>query len=61
MDNARGAEKRLEDGGEKAVIIEGPGGLHRVRVGPFDREKDAVRALERIAKDWPSAKAVPCG
>ena len=61
MDNAKGAEQRLEDAGETAVIIEGPGGLHRVRVGPFDNEKDAIKALERIAADWPSAKAVPAG
>ncbi len=61
MDNARGAERRLEDKGETAVIIEGPGGLHRVRLGPYDREKDAVKTLERVGKDWPGAKAVPCG
>ncbi len=61
MDNARGAERRLEDAGETAVIIEGPNGLHRVRLGPFDKEKDAVKALERIGRDWPEAKAVPCG
>jgi rare lipoprotein A len=61
MDNARGAEQRLEDAGETAVIIEGPGGIHRVRLGPFDKEKDAVKALERIRRDWPNAKAVPCG
>lgn len=61
MDNARGAEERLENAGETAVIIEGPGGLHRVRLGPYDREKEAIKALERIGKDWPAAKAVPCG
>jgi rare lipoprotein A len=61
MENARGAEERLESAGEIAVVIEGPGGLHRVRLGPFDREKDAIKALERIGKDWPGAKAVPCG
>ena len=61
MDNARGAERRLESAGETAVIIEGPGGLHRVRLGPFDNEKDAIKALERISRDWPEAKAVPCG
>jgi len=61
MDNARRAEERLEDAGETAVIIEGPGGLHRVRLGPFDREKEAIKALERISGDWPGAKAVPCG
>lgn len=61
IDNARRAERRLEAAGETAVIIEGPGGLHRVRLGPFDREKDAVKTLERVTPDWPEAKAVPCG
>jgi rare lipoprotein A len=61
ISNARRAERRLEDAGEAAVIIEGPNGLHRVRLGPFDNEKDAVKALERISNDWPEAKAVPCG
>jgi rare lipoprotein A len=61
ISNARRAERRLEDAGESAVIIEGPGGLHRVRVGPFDSEKDAEKALERIRPDWPAAAAVPCG
>ncbi len=61
IDNARGAEQRLEDAGETAVIIEGPNGLHRVRLGPFDNQKDAIKALERIGADWPGAKAVPCG
>ena len=61
LGNAARAERRLEAAGETAVIIEGPGGLHRVRVGPFDRASDAERALERIRPDWPAAAAVPCG
>jgi len=61
ISNARRAERRLEDAGETAVIIEGPGGLHRVRVGPFDSERDAEKALARIRPDWPAAAAVPCG
>ena len=61
MDNALGAERRLESAGETAVIIEGPGGLNRVRLGPYDNEKDAIKVLERVSRDWPNAKAVPCG
>jgi rare lipoprotein A len=61
LSNARRAERRLEAAGEPAVIVEGPGGLHRVRLGPFDVEQAAARALERIRPDWPEAKAVPCG
>ncbi|MEE4272882.1 MAG: septal ring lytic transglycosylase RlpA family protein [Thermoanaerobaculales bacterium] len=61
MDNARRAEQRLESAGETAVIIEGPGGLHRVRVGPFDREKNARKALHRVLPHWPAAALVPCG
>lgn len=59
--NARRAEQRLEDAGETAVIIEGPGGLHRVRVGPFVSAKQADDALERIRPDWPVAAIVSCG
>jgi rare lipoprotein A len=61
LGNAERAERRLEAAGEAAVIVEGPGGLHRVRVGPFASDRDALEALARIAPDWPEAAAVPCG
>jgi rare lipoprotein A len=59
--NARGAEIRLEAAGEPALVVEGPGGLHRVRVGPFDAERAAEKALKRVRRDWPEARLVPCG
>ena len=59
--NARGAEIRLEAAGEPAVLVEGPSGLTRVRVGPFDAERAAEKALERIQREWPEATVVPCG
>ena len=59
--NAERAERRLEAAGESAVIVEGPGGLHRVRIGPFADESSARAALARIVHDWPEAHAVPCG
>ncbi len=61
LGNAERAERRLESAGETAVVIEGPGGLHRVRVGPFADESEARAALARIERDWPAAAAVPCG
>lgn len=61
LGNAERAERRLEAAGEAAVIVEGPGGLHRVRVGPFASDRDALQALARIAPDWPEAHTVPCG
>ncbi len=59
--NARRARQRLVDGGEPAVVMEGPDGLQRVRVGPFDREKDSEKALKRLRGDWPAARVVECG
>ncbi|HOC42827.1 MAG TPA: septal ring lytic transglycosylase RlpA family protein [Thermoanaerobaculales bacterium] len=59
--NARRATARLEAAGERAVIVEGPGGLERVRVGPFDGERAVEKALERIRSDWPEAVLVSCG
>ena len=59
--NARRAVERLEAAGEHPVIVEGPGGLARVRVGPFDAERAVEKALERIRRDWPEAVLVACG
>ena len=59
--NARRAVERLEAAGEHAVIVEGPGGLERVRVGPFEAERAVEKALERIRSDWPEAVLVSCG
>jgi rare lipoprotein A len=61
FDKARRIEQGLEADGEPAVAMEAPGGLHRVRVGPFDRRKPADRALDRLRRDWPEAVVVPCG
>jgi peptidoglycan lytic transglycosylase len=55
------AVARLESAGEHPVIVEGPGGLDRVRVGPFDSERAVEKALDRIRSDWPEAVLVTCG
>jgi rare lipoprotein A len=60
-DNARRAESELERGGEVAVVLEGLDELWRVRVGPFDKEKEAERARNRITDAWPGAHVLPCG
>ena len=59
--NAARAEKELERAGEEAVMLEGLDGLWRVRLGPFDTEKKAERARNRVTDDWPSAHVVTCG
>jgi len=59
--NAVGVEAELERGGEKAVVLEGVDGLWRVRVGPFDGEKAAEQARNRITDAWPGAHIVGCG
>ena len=59
--NARRAEAELERSGEVAVVLEGYDGLWRVRVGPFDREKDAEKARNRITDAWPGSNVIPCG
>lgn len=59
--NAARAVERLKDAGEKALAMEGPDGLERVRVGPFRSGKDAAMALRRLVGEWPSARIVECG
>jgi len=59
--NARKAEAELERNGEEAVVLEGLDELWRVRVGPFDQEKLAERARNRITDAWPGAHVIPCG
>ncbi len=60
-ENARRAEAALEAAGEPAVVMESPGGLRRVRVGPFDSKKKATKARKRIRDAWPAAALVECG
>ncbi|MCK5379213.1 MAG: septal ring lytic transglycosylase RlpA family protein [Acidobacteria bacterium] len=60
-DNAKRAVERLKDAGEKALAMEGPNGLERVRVGPFQSGKEAAKALRSLVDEWPSARIVECG
>ncbi len=59
--NAVRARERLEDAGERAVILEGPSGLERVRLGPFGSREAAEAARARVLENWPAASLVPCG
>ena len=59
--NAARAEKDLERTGEEAVMLESLDGLWRVRLGPFDSERTAERARNRVTNDWPGAHVVDCG
>jgi len=59
--NARRARDQLVSEGERAIIVEGSGGIQRVRVGPFDNEKKAKKAWERLRRHWPSAALLGCG
>jgi rare lipoprotein A len=61
LGNARRLENELEASGEKAVAMEAPNGMFRVRVGPFSKEREAEKALKRVRKNWPEAQPVPCG
>lgn len=61
VSNAVRAVDRLKDGGEKALMMEGPGGLQRVRVGPYDERDPAEAARLRLLPEWPAASVVECG
>lgn len=60
-DNASRAVRRLKKAGIKALQIEGPEGLLRVRVGPFTDEAAARAALEDLSEAWPVSRLVECG
>ena len=59
--NARRVVQRLRRDGHEAVVVEGPGGLQRVRVGPFEARADAAAALRQIHRRYPEARLVECG
>ncbi|MCP4899364.1 MAG: septal ring lytic transglycosylase RlpA family protein [bacterium] len=59
--NAARAVDRLKQAGEKALMIEGPSGLQRIRVGPFDEFHEAEDAQQRLLGEWPVAEVVECG
>jgi rare lipoprotein A len=61
LDNARKAEAELERNGHEAVVLESLDELWRVRVGPFEQEKLAKRARDRLTDAWPGAHVIPCG
>jgi len=61
IDNARRARERLTEAGERAVVMEGPRRLERVRVGPFEDHEGAAEARVRLLPTWPEAQVVPCG
>ncbi len=47
--------------GETVVVVEGPDGLERVRVGPFVARSDGEHALKRVRRRYPEARLVECG
>jgi rare lipoprotein A len=61
LDNARRARDVLRARGFAVVVMEGPGGLHRVRVGPSPKRADAEGDLAQLAADYPPAAIVRCG
>ncbi len=52
---------RLEAEGHHALIMDGPSGLERVRLGPFESRDAATSAREAVHHEWPAATVVPCG
>jgi rare lipoprotein A len=60
-DNAERAAALLRAEGEKVVVMAGPEGLERVRVGPFTTRAAAEAAVARLRPDWPPARVVECG
>ncbi len=62
LSNAEGARKLVRETGEPVVVLSGTGdGLYRVRAGPYESEKEAGKARERLLETWPKARIVPCG
>ncbi len=61
LGNARRLEVGLEETGEKALVLDSPDGMYRVRLGPFSKEREAEKALKRVRNHWPEARFVPCG
>ncbi len=59
--NAQRVREQLVDAGERVVLMEGPGGLHRIRLGPFKSEAKARDTLDRVHPTWPSSQLVECG
>ena len=59
--HAAAVRDRLEDAGHHALVMEGPSGLERVRLGPFENRKDAEAARRSVHDEWPAATIVPCG
>jgi rare lipoprotein A len=59
--NAERARDALRDAGEKVVVSETPGELHRVRVGPFTERAEADAAVRRVQKRYREVRVVPCG
>ncbi len=58
---AERAEAELESAGEEAMVLEGLDDLWRVRLGPFEEEKNAERVRNRVTNAWPGAHVTPCG